>query len=245
MVHTGSGYADSTSYNIQYDLPAQGCHTFVMFDSYGDGILYGWYKIYWNGVIIADYSGNFGNGKTSRFGSGCPAASETDAQNQTVVIRDPPKKYATPAPTTAFMWTTITFDDFETGWGNFKEGKLDASRVSKEKRGERTHIPSGTYAARIRDDSNSSQISQVRSYDVSIFSTLKVSFLFRMKSMDSDENFVLQISKDNAAYETIASWGIGEYENNQVYNESVEFGRGTANMMKIRFKCDASSIRHW
>ena len=135
MAHTGGGYADSTLYNIQYDLPAHGCHTFVMFDSYGDGILYGWYKIYWDGVIIADYSGNFGNEKTSRFGSGCPAASETDVQDQAVFIRDPPKKYATPAPTTtASMWTTITFDDFETGWGNFKGGGSDASRVSKEKR---------------------------------------------------------------------------------------------------------------
>ena len=90
-------------------------------------------------------------------------------------------------------WTTITYDDFESGWGSFTEVRRsrDASRTNKQS-------CKGSYSLRIRDNSgDDSSVFHTSNHDVSAFADLRVSFQFYALSMESNEDFFLEYGKQD------------------------------------------------
>lgn len=93
----------------------------------------------------------------------------------------------------ASTWETITYDDFETGWGSFAGGGADADRIEGK---QLKHIHQGQAALRIRNGSSSSYVSHATNHDVSDYSDLRVSFWFRPRRTERNESFVLEYSSD-------------------------------------------------
>jgi len=87
--YSGSNYNNNLLYTVEHLLPGNGCHTFTMNDSYGDGIYFGWYKLYWDGVVVHNVIGNFGLQEISTFGTGCVLSTELHS-NGPIKVREPP-----------------------------------------------------------------------------------------------------------------------------------------------------------
>merc|ERR1740139_1855081 len=67
VVLNGSGYASSTAYGGEECINA-GCYTFIMSDTYGDGMVYGGtYSVAVNGVNVIQSGGNFGYSESTEF----------------------------------------------------------------------------------------------------------------------------------------------------------------------------------
>ena len=71
IVYSGDGYEDSTMYNIDLQLLANDCYTFIMYDTGGDGICcengFGYYRIKNADGLIYFVGGNFGELDISSF----------------------------------------------------------------------------------------------------------------------------------------------------------------------------------
>jgi len=89
QLYSGSGYSSSTTYLVDIMLPLDKCYTFTMKDSYGDGIYYGYYKVYWKGDQVMYVPGNFGYESGGTFGN-CQNAYMVPIVPGDVALRDPP-----------------------------------------------------------------------------------------------------------------------------------------------------------
>jgi len=136
-------------------------------------------------------------------------------------------------------WVTITYDDFESGWGNYTDGGGDCYLYTS---GTRAH--QGSNAGGIQDNSGtSSSFYHTGSHDVSAFTDLEVEFWFYANSMENNEDFWVQYF-DGSSWRTVASYARGtDFNNNVFYNKVVQIPAGTYSYpgnAKIRFRCDAS-----
>jgi hypothetical protein len=139
-------------------------------------------------------------------------------------------------------WTELTYDDFESGWGNFTSGGTDCMRYIGG-----TYAHEGNCAADIQDNSGvGSSFYHTNGIDVhtSGYTQIKVEFWFYAKSMDnSNEDFWVQYY-DGATWHTVATYAVQtDFNNNQFYFKIVlidESSYAFPSDMKIRFMCDAS-----
>jgi len=136
-------------------------------------------------------------------------------------------------------WQTITFDDFESGWGSFTDGGGDCSRYTSG-----TYAHQGSAALDIQDNSGgASSFFHTAGHDVSGFSNLEVEFWFYAVSMDKVEDFWVQYF-DGSTWQTVAVFTVSQdFVNGNFYNEVVSIPAGTYNYpanAKLRFMCDAS-----
>lgn len=73
IVLSGDGYNDDTTYVIEECLPAGGCYTFTIFDSFGDGICCGYgqgqYAVVYEGEVVGT-GGNFNSQESVVLGDG-------------------------------------------------------------------------------------------------------------------------------------------------------------------------------
>lgn len=87
-VMSGSGYASNNTYTVQECLP-QGCYTFKINDSYGDGICCSWgsghYKIFVNGNLSTQ-GGSFGSSETKQVCNNTQSLEE-DAPDAIAAVR--------------------------------------------------------------------------------------------------------------------------------------------------------------
>ena len=133
----------------------------------------------------------------------------------------------------------ITYDDFESGWGNFVDGGNDCRRYG----GSRS--PQGTYSIEIRDNSGvASSTYHGSGHNVSGYSEQVVEFEFYPSSMDnSNEDFWLQYY-DGSSWVTLATWAAGiDFNNGTFYIATVTIPGGAVNFptnAQLRFMCDAS-----
>ncbi len=145
--------------------------------------------------------------------------------------------YVTESCVPACTPTTIIFDDFENGFGNWIDGGSDCHLYSQ------AYIPYGQKAARLRDNTNGS-IMTTNSLDLSQYDEFTVDFAFTSVGMQNGHDFWFQVSTDGGPFNTVASWVKGsDFENSQVVpiHRSVTIpGPFTANT-KLRFRCDASN----
>jgi hypothetical protein len=144
-------------------------------------------------------------------------------------------------------------DYFNGGWGNFGGGRgSDASRVANVWKGSiASYIPEGSASLRIRDDTDSSTVFLMESYDVSGFTNLSVCFSFKARKMENSEDFFLEYSSDGQNYDVrVKAWVIrrgSEFENNEYYYETIDFNAilrtdayNLTQNAKICFVCDGS-----
>jgi len=137
-------------------------------------------------------------------------------------------------------WQTITYDDFEGGFGNYTDGGGDCFLYTSG-----TYARQGSNAAGIQDNSGvASSFFHTNGYDVSDFTELEVEFWFYAYSMDnSNEDFWLQYY-DGSTWQTIATWARTlDFENNTFYNKVVSIPKSLYSYpanAQLRFMCDAS-----
>lgn len=148
-------------------------------------------------------------------------------------------------------WKTITYDDFEKGWGSFIDGGSDAARVYDK---QHKHIHQGKAALRIRDNSSSSTVSQRKNNDVTSYSDLRVSFWFIPRGMGVGESFVFEYSSNKGKTWTLVKrWVVDGtvYRNERFYQEVVNFNKVTdlkynlTTRARLRFRCDGKDNRHY
>ena len=139
-------------------------------------------------------------------------------------------------------YTLLSYDDFESGWGNYTSGGGDCLRYTGG-----TYAHQGSAAADIQDNSGTaSSFYHTTGMDVSTpgYTTIKVEFWFRAESMDnSNEDFLVQYF-DGSSWHTVASYAQGiDFQNGQFYNKSLIISESDYTFptnMKLRFMCDAS-----
>ena len=134
----------------------------------------------------------------------------------------------------------LTYDDFESGWGNYTDGGGDCYRYTGG-----TYAHQGSDALAIQDNSGTaSSFWLTNGIDISSYDNLTVEFWYMPVSMDnSNEDFWLQYY-NGSSWTTIGSWARStDFENNNFYFESVTISKSSYNFpnnAKIRFMCDAS-----
>ncbi len=132
--------------------------------------------------------------------------------------------------------TSVDSNDFESGWGIWNDGGSDARRSAND-----AAYSNGTYSIRLRDNTSTSTMT-TDNLNLSSFEEITVSFSYYPRSMESGEDFWLQISTNGgSSYSTQATWAQGsEFSNNQRYNESVTLTGTFSSTTRLRFRCDAS-----
>lgn len=135
---------------------------------------------------------------------------------------------------------TEDFEDFESGWGIWIDGGADARRSSNDA----AFANSGSYPIRLRDDSNSSNIT-TNNVDMSSYSSIEFSFSFITNNFDSNSDaFLLEVSTDGgSSFTQIEEWNLNdEFVNNQRYDELVDIsGVAFSSTTQFRIRCDASN----
>ena len=192
------------------------------------------------------WSWTFGDGGTST--SQNPSHTYTAAGNYTVSLTatnscgsdvETKTAYITVTEPPVSDWTVITYDDFESGMGNYTDGGTDMLRYTSG-----TYAHQGNAAADIQDNSGTaSSFYHTLGYDVSGYTELEVDFWFYAVSMETAEDFWLQYY-NGSAWQTIATWAAGtHFTNGSFYHEVVTISSGSYNFptnAQLRFLCDAS-----
>jgi len=141
------------------------------------------------------------------------------------------------------QWYTITYDDFEAGFGSYTDGGGDCALYTGG-----TYAYQGSNAADIQDNSGvASSFYHTNTYNVSGFSDLEVDFYFVAVSMDNtSEDFWVQYY-DGSTWQTVAAFARGiDFDNNVFYHVVVNIpaaGYNYPSNARLRFMCDASGNR--
>ena len=135
-------------------------------------------------------------------------------------------------------WTELINDNFEGGWGNWRDGGSDA-RLSRS-------FAIGSQCFAIQDDTSTSNVQLINSLDLSGYSELKIEFSYIVQSFEKSEAFWVRFSDDGGS-----SWSmIKAYVNDVDFVDdgtrypivlTIDSGSYTfSNNVLIRFQCDAS-----
>lgn len=143
-------------------------------------------------------------------------------------------------------WVVLTYDDFESGWGNYVDGGSDCRRSANDA----NYAHQGTYCVRIRDNTNSSVFTNTSGVDLTGYDEARISFWYYPRSMDnSNEDFWVQLN-DGSGWTTVAAYAQGtDFSNGSFYqvdnlivtSSEVSFTSG----VQVRFRCDASGNSDW
>ena len=137
-------------------------------------------------------------------------------------------------------WDTLTYDDFESGWGNYTDGGGDCHLS-----GNFPH--QGVQSSRIRDNSGgtASMFYLTSTEDLATpgYNYLKVDFWFYANGMEAGEDFWLQYD-DGTGWVTVADYDAGdEFVNGQYYHEVVWINESVYDLTataRVGFRCSAS-----
>jgi len=136
-------------------------------------------------------------------------------------------------------WTVLTTDDFESGWGNWVSGGIDALLSSAN--------AIGAQCLDIQDNSGDGSSAWLSgSLDLSSYSQLKIAFTYMPISMDNvDEDFWVQFSDDGgSSWTTIKAFILNtDFVNDTRENPELIINSGSYNFtsnVKLKFCCDAS-----
>ncbi len=138
-------------------------------------------------------------------------------------------------------WTELTFDDFESGWGNWVDGGTDA-RIA-------TEFALGSQCFAIQDNSSTSEVKLSNSLDLTGYSELKIEFSYVVQSFEDAEDFWVRLSSDGgSSWTTIKAYvnDVDFVDNGTRYNPVLTIDSGSytfSDNVKIMFECDASGNR--
>jgi hypothetical protein len=233
-----SSAASGTSLTEVFCL-TDGCYTFTINDSYGDGICCaygnGSYTITGaDGVLVS--GGDFGTTESTDFClGGDPVPTCTDGVQNGDETGIDCGGSCTPCQTND---TVFVEGSFETGLEGWTDGGSDCARVNNASR-----ASDGSFSVRIRDNSGAASSMTSPSFDVTGFSGLNIQFGFYANSMEAGEDFFVRFI-DGTTITTVATFARGtDFDNNTFYtvdftvpNTDVNF----TNNSSIRIQCDAS-----
>ena len=138
-------------------------------------------------------------------------------------------------------WYTITYDDFESGFGSYTDGGRDCLFYT-----DGTYAHQGSNAANIQDNSGiESSFYHTNTIDVDTpgYTSIKVDFWFIARDMEWGEDFWVRFF-DGSNWITVADYHRGnDFNNEEFYHEIVWINESEYTFptdMKIRFQCDAS-----
>ncbi len=135
-------------------------------------------------------------------------------------------------------WTELTYDDFESGWGNWNDGGANAMRYTGG-----TYAHEGSSAINLQA-ATSTSVMTTDNLNLSAYTEVKVEFWYYPVSFDSsNEDFWLQISTNGGSnFDTVEEWNWGdEFVNDSFYSDSVIIdGYTLTSNTQLRFRCDAS-----
>ncbi|NNF07364.1 MAG: T9SS type A sorting domain-containing protein, partial [Candidatus Eisenbacteria bacterium] len=137
-------------------------------------------------------------------------------------------------------WVTITYDDFESGFGSYTDGGNDCARYRRA-----NYSYQGRSSIRIRDNSGvSSSFYHTNGYNVTGYTDLEVDFYFYSRSMENGEDFFVEYY-DGSSWQTVAQYVAGtHFNNNSFWHATVSIPSSSFNYAtdaKIRFRNDASN----
>ena len=198
---------------------------------------------------ISSYLWNFGDGSTSTSANPTHVYASANTYNVSLTVTDNNGAQNTDNTTASITggggWTVITYDNFESGMGNYTDGGSDMSRYTGG-----TYAHQGSAAADIQDNSGTaSSFYHTANHNVTGYSTLEVDFWFRMVSMESGEDFWVQFY-NGSAWQTVAAFARGAtyggvtLNNNVFYHVTITLSNTQYNFptnAKLRFMCDASN----
>jgi subtilisin family serine protease len=135
-------------------------------------------------------------------------------------------------------YETINNGTFESGWGIWNDGGSDARRSSNDA----SFANNGTFCFRIQDNTSASVVT-TDAMNLVNYDELTIDFSYITSSMESGEDFWLQISTNGGAnYSTAESWVRGTHFNNGVRNSgSVMITGPFTTDTRLRFRNDAST----
>ena len=145
--------------------------------------------------------------------------------------------------TTTNSWIELTNDNFESGWGNFKDGGRHCERL---KRNRVAH--QGEYSIKIRkNEGEESSLIYRRSLDIKKpdYSQVKIEFWFLPVGMDKNDKFFVEYY-DGKNWQIVARYRVSKnFTNETFYHETgIIINKGPKltfpENMKIRFRCDAN-----
>ncbi len=216
-----------------------GCYTFTINDTYGDGICCsygnGSYTVTSGGQTLAS-GGNFTNSESTNFCLGDPPAPTCDdgVQNGQETGVDCGGPDCPACPTGGVLLASY----FETGWDGWSDGGSDCFRYS----GSRSY--EGSYSIRLRDNSGTNSAMTSGSYDVSAYSQIDINFYFYPNSMENGEDFWVRYF-DGSSWSTVAAYASGSsFNNGSFYTATVTINSASYNFpsnAQFRFQCDASA----
>jgi hypothetical protein len=139
-------------------------------------------------------------------------------------------------------WTTLTYDDFEGGFGNYSDGGVNCSLYTGG-----TYAHQGSKAADIQGNGgNASSFYHTNGVDVHSpgYTCITISFWFRSEGLSDGHDFFVEYY-DGAIWQTVASFVAGtDFVNDQFYYEIVWINETSYTFpsdMKIKFRCDAQN----
>lgn len=139
-------------------------------------------------------------------------------------------------------WETLTYDDFEDGFGNYTDGGRDCLLYTGG-----AYAHQGDNAADIEDNSGDiSSFYYTSGVDVDSpgYTNIRVDFWFIANSMEWGEDFWVKYW-DGSSWNIVGDFDSGdEFVNGQFYHEIVWINETSYTFpsdMKIRFECSASS----
>ncbi|MEM1216950.1 MAG: T9SS type A sorting domain-containing protein, partial [Bacteroidota bacterium] len=121
-------------------------------------------------------------------------------------------------------------------WGIWNDGGSDCRRSTND-----SQYANGGLCVRLRDNSGVGSSMTTDNLNLSIFEEITVDFNYLPKSMESGEDFWLQVDTGNG-FQTVATWARGsEFQNDNREFERVTLTGNFTASTRFRFRCDASS----
>jgi hypothetical protein len=130
--------------------------------------------------------------------------------------------------------TVLSGHYFETGMDGWADGGTDCYRYQG------ALSPEGSYAIRLRDNSDSESAMTSAFYNLSAYNTVKIEFKFRANGMENGEDFWFRYY-NGSSWSTVNTFVAGtNFVNNQLYTITVTLTGQFPTNAQFRFQCDAS-----
>ena len=269
VVASGGTYAsspDGSTLEVSQCLP-DGCYTFTIFDSYGDGICCSYGS---GSYVVTDEFGNilasgasFGSSDGGNFcvsgvgpqptcndgiqngdetGIDCGGSCEACATCDDGIQNGDETGIdcggsCAPCETGPCTYGVVNNATFEGGWGIWNDGGSDCRRSRQDRA-----YANGTFCVRLQDNTSTS-VTYTDNLNLAGYEELTVSFRFTAESMETGKDFWLQISTNGgASFTTVASYFSGsDFVNGPVYTSEVVVPGPFTSSTVVQFRSDGGN----
>lgn len=132
-------------------------------------------------------------------------------------------------------WTELTYDDFESGFGNYTDGGRNCTIYTKS-----IYAHQGSNAVNIQASGTIASFYHTNGIDIDTpaYTELKIEFWFKFIGMEPGEGFIVEYY-NGSTWQTIGTYTQGTYSNDTFYNPTITITESTHNFptnMKLRFQ---------